>query len=84
MVEAGLHKSHYGAKASSLERSRDQEFLRRRIVLNPQHIGLTTNLAVFDIVLTASPGLIHCGGIPFAAAGALKTGFHRVIIHQRN
>jgi hypothetical protein len=45
-----------------------------------QYVGLAANLTVFDVALVASGGFVHRGGIPFAAAGALKSSLHIVII----
>jgi hypothetical protein len=61
----------------SLQCSRDEEFLRRCIALNAEHIGLAADLAVFDVALLASRGFIHRGYIPLAATGTLKTRFHK-------
>jgi hypothetical protein len=45
-----------------------------------QYVGLTADLAVFNVALPTSRGLIHGGGIPLAAAGTLKARFHEAII----
>ena len=54
----------------------DQELLRRGVVLDPQDIGLAADLAVFDIGLAASSGLVHCRDVPLSAGGALEARFH--------
>jgi hypothetical protein len=64
----------------SLERGRYEEFLRLRIVLYPQHVGLAADLAVFDITLPAPCGFIHGSWIPLAATRTLKTSFHKTIL----
>jgi hypothetical protein len=61
---------------ASLQRGGNEEFLHLSIVLNPQHIRLAADLAVFHIALPAACGFIHRGGIPLAATRTLKTSFH--------
>jgi hypothetical protein len=54
----------------------DEELLPRRVVLHAQHVRLAANLAVFDVALPPSRGLIDGGRIPFSAGRTLETGFH--------
>lgn len=68
--------------ANSLQRSRYEEFPRRPIVLNPQHVGLAAHLAVFDVVLTPSGGFVDVSQVPFSASRALETRFHKAIMPQ--
>jgi hypothetical protein len=37
-----------------------------------EHVGLATDLAVFDVLLVGACGLIHRGFVPLATAGALE------------
>src|SRR6202035_1095520 len=62
--------------ANLLQRGGDEEFLRRRIVLDLQQVRLAAGLAVFDIVLPPPCGLINRGGIPFTATSTLKSRIH--------
>jgi hypothetical protein len=64
----------------SLQRGRDEEFLRGSVILNPQYIRLATDLAVFDIALPAPRRLVHRGGVPLSATRALVASFHEAII----
>lgn len=68
------------SRSDSFERGCNDEFLRRRIVLDAQNIRLAANLAVLDIGLPASGAFIHSGRIPLAAPRTLKTSFHKAII----
>src|SRR5260370_36734663 len=43
----------------SLQVGTDKEFLRRRVILNAQHIGLAAHLAVVNGTLLTSRGLIY-------------------------
>ena len=61
---------------ASLQLRGDQEFLRRVVVLHAQNVRLAADLAIFDIALVASGGLVDRGGIPFSAGRALETRFH--------
>ena len=45
-----------------------------------KNVGLTADLAVFDITLPAAGGDIHLRFVPLAAAGALESGLHDLII----
>ena len=45
-----------------------------------KNVGLTADLAVFDITLPAAGGDIHLRFVPLAAAGALESGLHGLII----
>src|ERR1700722_13318327 len=56
--------------------SRDEEFLRRRVVLHAQYVRLAADLAVFNVTLAAPSGFIDRGRVPFSAGRALETGFH--------
>ena len=60
----------------SLQFRGDEEFLRRVVVLDVKNIRLAADLAVFDVVLAATRGLIHGSCVPFPAGRALETGFH--------
>jgi hypothetical protein len=60
----------------------DRKFLRRRIILNPQHIRFAADLAIFDIALPPSRKLIDAGTVPLAASRTLKTSFHQAIISE--
>lgn len=64
----------------SLQFRADGKLLRRRIVLDTQHIRLAADLTVFNVTLTASRELVDSGDIPLATTRALKTSFHSVII----
>ena len=55
----------------------DQEFLRCIVVLDPQDVGLATDLAVFDVGLAASSGFVDRVNVPLTAGGALETRVHR-------
>jgi len=72
---------------ASLEFGGDKEFLRRIIVLHAQNVRFAADLAILDIALAASGGLIDGSGIPFAAGGALEPRFHEeslaVIVIER-
>ena len=61
---------------SSFQFGGDEEFLRRGVVLDAKDIGLAADLAVFNVALAASGGLVDGRGVPFAAGGALETGLH--------
>lgn len=50
--------------------------MRRQVILNPQHVRLAAHLAIFDITLPVSGGLIHRRGIPLATARTLKARLH--------
>ena len=54
----------------------DEEFMRGIVVLDSQDIGLAADLAVFDVGLVASGGLVNRGDVPFSARGALEPRFH--------
>jgi hypothetical protein len=54
----------------------DEKFLRGGVILDAKDIGLAANLAIFDVALAASSGLIHEVGVPFSAGCALEAGFH--------
>jgi hypothetical protein len=69
--------------AFSFQFSGDEKFLRGVVVLDAKDIGLAANLAIFDVALAASSGLIHGGGVPFSARCALEAGFHGERIPQR-
>jgi hypothetical protein len=66
--------------AESFLRSRDEEFLRRRIVLNAQHVWLAAYLAVFDVALPPARGFVDAGGVPLSTACALEACFHKAIM----
>jgi len=70
--------------AESLQFSSDEEFLRRRVVLDTKYIGLAADLAIFDLALAASRRLIHGRDIPLSAGRALEAGFHTSSIHSPN
>ena len=59
-----------------LQCRRNKEFLRRRIVLHAQHIGLAADLAVFDVALPVPRGFVHGRYIPLATTRTLKASFH--------
>src|SRR5258708_36906718 len=59
-------------EGASLQIGCDEEFLRRRVILNAQHIGLAAHLAVFNVALLASRGFIYRGRVPLAASRTLK------------
>ena len=61
---------------TSLEFGGDKEFLRRIIVFHAQNVRFATDLAILDVALATSGGLIDGSGIPFAAGGALESRFH--------
>jgi hypothetical protein len=63
-----------------LQRGLDEEFLRRAIVLYAQNIRLAARLAILDVALSSSRGLIHAGGVPLATSSALKASLHPTII----
>ena len=67
---------HFDCNGYLLQRRRNEKLLRGEVILNPQHIRFTTNLAIFNIALPASRGFVHSRAIPLAAARALKTCFH--------
>jgi hypothetical protein len=54
----------------------DEEPLSLGIPGDVQEVGLAADLAVFDIILADAGRLVHRGGVPFSATGALKPGFH--------
>jgi hypothetical protein len=62
---------------------RNKEFVRRRIVLDPQHIGLAADLAIFDVNLPASCGFVHCGRIPLSTARTLETCLHNAKVQWK-
>jgi hypothetical protein len=46
------------------------------VVLDPEQVLLAANLAVFDVTLASSRGLVDDGFVPFAAECALEARFH--------
>jgi hypothetical protein len=68
------------SNAESFQRSRNEELLRRHIVLNAQYIWLAADLAVFNVGLPAARRFVDVGGIPFSTACALKACFHKAIM----
>src|ERR1700687_3473080 len=67
-----------GPKSSlpfSLQFRGNEKFLRRIVVLNPQHIRFTADLAVFHIALASSGRFVHRSCVPLSAGRALETGF---------
>jgi hypothetical protein len=68
------------SNAESFQRSRDEEFLRRPIELNMQHIWLAAYLAVFDVALPPARRFVDGGGVPLSAACALEACFHEAIM----
>jgi hypothetical protein len=69
--------------AFSFQFSGDKKLLRGVVVFDAKDIGLAANLAILDVALAASSGLIHGGGVPFSARCALEAGFHGESIPQR-
>lgn len=61
---------------SSLQFCGNKKRLRGIVVLGPQDIGFTADLAIFHISLASSGGFIDNRGIPFSARRALETRFH--------
>jgi len=54
----------------------DHVFLRLLVPFQPQYVWLATDLAVFDIGLGSSSGIVDASLIPLSATGALETGTH--------
>jgi len=82
-VFVGFQDLRFGFDPSfrSFQFGGDEELLRRGVVLDAQDIWLAANLAVFDIVLAASGGLVNGSSVPFSAGSALETGLHRLTEH---
>jgi len=82
-VFVGFQDLRFGVNPSfrSFQFGGDEELLRRGVVLDAQDIRLAANLAVFDVVLAASGGLINGSSVPFSAGSALETGLHRLTEH---
>src|SRR5580698_3383426 len=72
------------ANRELLQFRRDEKLLRRKIVLNAQHIRLAAHLAVFHIALPPPRRLINRGHIPLPARRALKSRFHLFSITPPN
>ena len=60
-----------------LEFGTDKEFTGGTVVLDSKYIRLAADLAVFDIGLAPSRGLVYRGHAPLTARRTLKAGFHR-------
>jgi hypothetical protein len=60
----------------------NHKFLPRQIILNMEHIGFATHLAIFYIGLPTPRRFIDCSLIALAATRTLKAGFHRTILGQ--
>ena len=56
----------------------DHVFLRLLVPFQPQYVWLATDLAVFDIGLGSSSGIVDSGLVPLSATRALETGAHRL------
>ena len=54
----------------------DEEFLRGCVVFNTQDVRFTADLAILDIALAASGGLVDRRRVPLSAGSALETRFH--------
>jgi hypothetical protein len=63
-------------QGSSFQLGADEELLRRDIILNLQNVGLAADLAIFHVALPAPGTRVHGGGVPLAAACALKASVH--------
>jgi hypothetical protein len=76
-------QGHRQEASQSLQFGPDEEALSVWGIRNLQYVGTATDLAVFDVALNATGGLVHRSLIPFAATRALKTGFHRAILARQ-
>ena len=56
----------------------DHVFLRLLVPFQPQYVWLATDLAVFDIGLGSSSGIVDAGLVPLSATCAVETGAHRL------
>jgi hypothetical protein len=70
------------AKRYLFEFGGNTEFLQLIVERDVQDIRLTADLAVFDVLLPKSRGVVYLGVIPLAAACALETGFHTIPIND--
>jgi len=59
----------------SFQFRRNKKFLRRRIVVHTQYIGLAADLAIFNITLPPSRRFVHGSRVPLSARSALESGF---------
>ena len=47
-----------------------------------QHVGFAADLAIFDVFLLAPAAGVDGGLVPFAAAGALISGWLGLVVHR--
>jgi hypothetical protein len=61
----------------------DDKLCARFVVFNVENVRLATDLAIFDVTLATSCGLVDRGRIPFSARRALKPCFHWIREYRR-
>jgi hypothetical protein len=66
------------ANSPSLPLCRDEELIRRDVILHAEHVRLAADLAVFHVPLPASRGFVDGSLVPLSAGCALKTGLHEL------
>jgi hypothetical protein len=69
---AGLERFERDRSASAFELGAYTVFVRLPVPLNTEHVGLAAHLAILDVALPASCGLINHRFIPLSTSRALK------------
>lgn len=72
----GPLRSRRKSTSGSFQLGCDEELLRGIVVFDSEYVRFAADLAVFDVGLAASGGLVNAGDVPFSARSALEAGFH--------